>query len=100
MLTSSNSFSKEKINSHLKDINSTISEEDIKNIGFPESAEHRIIINKGIIEIARLQNVNPPDLSNAMKTVERKVFCIIEYYKLIFFSQSTANSLFSLYSKN
>ncbi len=73
MLTSYNSFSKEKINSHLKDINSTISVEDIKSIGFPASAEHHIIINKGIIEIARLQNDNHPDLSNAMKTVEWKV---------------------------
>lgn len=68
MLTSSNSFRNEKINSHLKDINSTISEEDIKNIGLPASAEHHIIINKGIIEIAHLQNDNYPELSNAMKT--------------------------------
>lgn len=44
------SFTKNKIDRHLRDINDTISEEDINNISIHPLPEHRVIINKGVIE--------------------------------------------------
>ena len=44
------SFTKNKIDRHLRDINDTISEEDINNISIHPLPEHRAIINKGVIE--------------------------------------------------
>ncbi|MDQ6755349.1 MAG: hypothetical protein M3004_00280 [Bacteroidota bacterium] len=42
---------KEKIDRHLRDINDTISEDDINNIGTTPPPENPVIINNGIIEI-------------------------------------------------
>ena len=44
-------ISKEKIDRHLRDINDTISEEDINNIGKGSVTENKMIINNGIIEL-------------------------------------------------
>ena len=55
------SFTKNKIDRHLRDINDMISEEDINNISIHPVPEHRAIINNGVIEFVEDQKVELPE---------------------------------------
>ena len=71
--TAQSDSTKEKVDRHLKDINDTISEEDINNIGTDSTPENRIIIKNGIIEIHDEENDAPYEGSDDKSEPEKNV---------------------------
>ncbi len=55
-------FTKIKIDRHLRDINDTISEEDINNVTATRIPDNRVVINNGIIEIVDPKENNEPEV--------------------------------------